>query len=115
LLVETAELGVEFARLGWTRRLVKLREFYAAVMAGQQSASGWSPELVRSVRRVMGMGPEGLPESLHCPRCPPKTDGSWGGARTTMHLDDRWAMECASCGAEWVVFEARRTGAAHHS
>jgi len=101
LLANVAELGREFSRLGWTRRLPPLREFYAAVAAGQERTERWSAELVVGLRRVMGLGPGALPKAQRCPRCEVPSDGSWAGARTTMHLDDRWAMECAKCGAQW--------------
>lgn len=108
LLAEVAELGREFSRLGWTRRLQPLRDYYAAVAAGQERTERWSPELVASLRRVLGLGAEALPTAQRCPRCELRSDGSWNGARTTMHLEDRWAMQCSSCGAEWVVLERQR-------
>ena len=111
LLADVAELGREFARLGWTRRLPALREYYAAVTAAQERTERWSPELVARLRRVVGLGSNVLPTATRCPRCEVPRDGSWAGARTTMHLDDRWAMECSKCGAEWVVLERER----HHS
>lgn len=104
LLAEIAELGQEFSRLGWTKRLPPLREFYAAVAAGAERTEQWSVELVANLRRVMGLGPGALPRATRCPNCERRSDGSWNGARTTMHLEDRWAMRCSNCGAEWVVF-----------
>lgn len=105
LLADVAELGREFARLGWTRRLTPLREFYAAIAAGRDRTERFTAALVAALRRVMGLGADALPSAQHCPRCEPPGDGSWAGARTMMHLDDRWAMQCAKCGAEWVVLE----------
>lgn len=105
LLADVAELGREFARLGWTKRLPPLREYYAAVAAGQERTERWSAELVANLRRVMGLGADALPTATRCPRCEVRSDGSWNGARTTMHLDDRWAMQCSSCGSQWVVRE----------
>ena len=110
LLADVAELGREFARLGWTRRLPPLREFYAAIAAGRDRTERFTAALVAALRRVMGLGVDALPSAQHCPRCEPPRDGSWAGARTMMHLDDRWAMQCAKCGAEWVVLEHER----HH-
>jgi hypothetical protein len=102
LLADVAELGREFTRLGWIRRLQPLREYYAAVAAGQERTERWSPDLVAGLRRVIGLGKAPLPTATRCPRCEVPSDGSWAGARTTLHLEDRWAMECAKCGAEWV-------------
>ena len=56
LLADVAELGREFARLGWTRRLPALREYYAAVTAAQERTERWAPELVARLRRVVGLG-----------------------------------------------------------
>jgi hypothetical protein len=108
LLADVAELGREFARLGWTRRLPALRELYAALAEGRDGTERFTVALVGELRRVMGLGADALPSAQHCPRCELPRDGSWEGARTTMHLDDRWAMQCAKCGAEWVVFEHQR-------
>jgi len=105
LLADVAELGREFTRLGWTRRVQPLREYYAAVAAGKERTERWSSDLVASLRRVIGLGRGALPTATRCPRCEVPSDGSWAGARTTLHLEDRWAMECARCGAEWVVLE----------
>lgn len=111
MLAEVAELGREFTRLGWSRRLQPLRDYYAAVAAGQERTERWSPDLVAGLRRVLGLGKAALPIGTRCPRCEVPRDGSWAGARTTMHLEDRWAIECAKCGSEWVVLEREP----HHS
>lgn len=108
LLADVAELGREELWLRWTRRLQPLRDYYAAVASGQERTERYSPELVASLRRVLGLGAEALPTAELCPRCELRRDGSWNRARTTMHLEDRCAMQCSSCGAEWVVLERNR-------
>ena len=53
LLADVAELGREFARLGWTWRLPALREFYAAIAEGCDGTERVTAALVGELRRVM--------------------------------------------------------------
>lgn len=98
-----AELGQEFARLGWSTRLPRLREYFAAVAAGRDSTERWTLQHLRRMQQVMQLGPEPLPVATRCPVCPPPPDGMWSGTRTGLHLEDRWTCRCADCGAEWVA------------
>ncbi len=103
LLAEITELGRAFSRLGWHARVGPLRAYYQAVARGVERTPSWNPQHVARFRQILGLGPSPLPVADHCARCPPPASEWWSGARTVMHLDDRYVSVCTGCGAEWVV------------
>lgn len=103
LLAAVAEVGYTFARLGWSHRLPALREFYAVVRAGGTSTDRWSAGHLAKLQAALGLGPNPLQVAASCPRCSPPLPGTWAGARTVLHLEDRWVLQCAVCSAEWLV------------
>lgn len=105
LLASIAELGQAFARLGWAHRLPALREFFSVVRAGGASTENWSAAHVAKMRAALGLGENPLQVASSCPRCPPPLQGTWAGARTVLHLEDRWVLQCAVCSAEWLVLD----------
>ena len=108
LLHDIAELGRELVRLGWRSRAESLRAFYAATRRGEAATPAWNPTHVARLRAVLGLGPNPLPVGERCRTCPPPQHQQWWtGARTVMHLDDRYVSVCTGCGAEWVQLLAR--------
>lgn len=107
LLTDIAELGRELVRLGWFARAATLREFYLAARRGQPSTAAWNATHVARLRAVLGLGPSPLPLAERCETCPPTQGAWWAGARTVLHLDDRYVSVCTGCGAEWVHLLAR--------
>lgn len=105
LLASIAELGQALTRLGWTHRLPALRDFFAVVRAGGTSTNRWSVAHVAKLQAALGLGKNPLQVAAACPRCPPPLPGTWCGARTVLHLEDRWVLQCAVCSAEWLVLE----------
>jgi hypothetical protein len=103
LLASITELGQAFARLGWRNRLPALREFFSVVRAGGSSTGSWSAEHVAKMQAALGLGSRPLKVAAACPCCPPPLSGAWAGARTVLHLEDRWVLQCAVCSAEWLV------------
>jgi hypothetical protein len=103
LLAEITELGRVFARLGWRKHHETLRDYYRTVRSGADRTPSWNPQHLARLRQVVGLGPSPLPVAERCARCPPPTGDWWTGARTVMHLEDRYVSVCTSCGAEWVV------------
>ncbi len=102
LLADITELGRELVRLGWRARAESLRAFYVATLRGAPSTPAWNATHVARWRAVLGLGPHPLPVADRCRRCPAPRQQWWTGARTVLHLDDRYVSVCTGCGAEWV-------------
>ncbi len=102
----TVELGREFLRRGWRRRLPSLRAYLLAQRHGRFVTSEWTPELLNRIASVVGLGPAPLRHAERCPRCPPPSPGMWSGTRTSLYLENLWVSACSECSAEWVQEEA---------
>ena len=102
----TVELGREFLRRGWQRRLPSLRVYLLALRHGRFVTIEWTPELLHRIASVVGLGPAPLPHAERCPRCPPPSPGVWSGTRTSLYLENLWVSACSECSSEWVQTEA---------
>lgn len=102
------ELGREFLRRGWRRRLTPLREYLLALRKGRLVTPSYTPESLHRLASVVGLGPEPLTHGEWCPRCPPPEPGAWSGRRTSLYVETLWVSVCSSCGTEWVQEETPR-------
>lgn len=100
------ELGREFLRRGWRRRLTPLREYLVALREGRLATPAYTPESLYRLASVVGLGPAPLPHDHQCPRCPPAERGAWSGRRTSLYVETLWVSVCSECGTEWVQEEA---------
>jgi len=103
-LEEIEALGRELRRLHLSTHAGRCRTLWRAVHRGQATdPKEWSHEHAAWVASVLGLKPNPMTVSEHCPRCPAPDPGqAWNGSRAVVVIAHRVAFQCSKCDAQWV-------------